>query len=1180
VYRFTRYQPYFAADHVGKSFELSEEGALKSLPPAFPNVLLADIITVDSLKSLHQFLLDHEQEYWCATWGIPKGDGPFLCLPDPARKSGRRSHLLEDVEEPTRSFPIISRTKQCLSYPPGHGILAIDYDPPKGGLEGHPWSHQQVWQALIRVAPEFAKSPRIVLPSSSAFIEREDGTALAGSKGWRILVPVLYPERVAGYAPNPGAYARILKDRMMINGDFWPFIDSAGRIHARGPIDLALIQQAQPDFLGPPKMGAGLIRSRPAIAYIPGEGQKGDIETPFAMAQIEVLTFQERELLRGLDRDMRARSREKSETAREEWLDRGDLDFLRANPQGDVRKARARREALIKRWDGSASQELPLPPDHVIFFDNGLIRTVAQIAADPDAYVGKTTASPIEPGYGGVDGGVGKGKGKIKRQSGRLIITDYAHGAFQNYLIGMSGDDFDRMVLDAGVVGTPDPENSDPETGKGTHDQGADHATPELREAPPPLPAPVILPTPAHRFPQEARASLRRKGITCVSGISFQKEMIRTWIQGSQRLAIAVPDYDAAITARSMVRDISPEAKIQIVPGRSTDPVKRRKANGVDVFEYYDEHGKIQGHEDILCEKLELVRKLHGQGLNTVSPLTCRSVSPAGEESCPHLRECGFVKRARARINAEILIYCTSHLLGQDNPLLSGDTLADLVEGTILIDLDTLPPNHDLAWRIESWERADCLRQILALAKVNEGLRPTAIPGGADELLRRVKEWVGMVPISPRMDATRSMEALEHYVAHAQGRVEKGDPGVLVLQEAVEAWLDGRALIRISDKVRVFIHEPLRRLEGSRALIAASASPRLNLTSSRVSTVSIDASVMKAVAGTLVLPDILAEPETGTVEMPIAMRSSDLLLPSRTIQILSDFPGSWLHKQSFDGASVSGGRGRQQIRDLTHLAKLLHDKHGHGVVVSSSSDRLRSTFEEFGIGDEYQLDFRNYGSLTSTFFLGSGFDPSVRWVMAIGRGDQMAGNMLLRSAVGYPVEMWSRSLPGSDEAAVISRAKPIYHGRTGTLDPPDSGIYRKAGSTPLLDEILESSLAGPLSLACNWLCDQEQIDGMRRMMIVVTTNPLAHGPIGQARGVLVDELKGFDSVPPAAFVLHRLEQMKNREIEDRLGLKARRVRLDLHESRKNGKGDAQIEYWISQMTTNTLLDELDDENAE
>jgi hypothetical protein len=100
------------------------------------------------------------------------------------------------------------------------------------------------------------------------------------------------------------------------------------------------------------------------------------------------------------------------------------------------------------------------------------------------------------------------------------------------------------------------------------------------------------------------------------------------------------------------------------------------------------------------------------------------------------------------------------------------------------------------------------------------------------------------------------------------------------------------------------------------------------------------------------------------------------------------------------------------------------------------------------------------------------------------------------------------------------------------------------------------------------------------MMIVVTTNPLAHGPIGQARGVLVDELKGFDSVPPAAFVLHRLEQMKNREIEDRLGLKARRVKLDLSESRKNGKGDAQIEYWVSQMTTNTLLDELDDENAE
>jgi hypothetical protein len=726
------------------------------------------------------------------------------------------------------------------------------------------------------------------MASSSSYVyaaERE----LVGRRGCRILFPAILHPRADGRT-SPKSVMQVIFDRMVVNGDGWAFVSKSGILELRTCIDMHLYSPQQPDFLGATRLDDGrLSQRRPPPLYVLGEGQhENERECLLDFGTVLTLSESEVRARKVVKHEADIRHRDEVVEARDGWHQRQDEVELAHNPDVDLKKQRARREALLRGFT-------TLPPNHLIHIDAMGWRTCAQIAADPVAYVGLSTSSPLEFDYPKGDGQPQRGKGKIFRDRGVLTIIDYAHGSNARYTVG-SDADFEALVTTiTGAdhsVGSSVPMSPDPQ---GLVD--------DIQDAPLPHRAMVVPIVPANRYEVEARASLRRRGITCASGLALQRAMLVAWVNAPGRLAIGVPTYADAVLMRALVAQIRPGAIVMIMPGRVTDAVKQRDSHGVDIFDYPDEHepGKMLGRSDSLCAKLPLVRALHGVGMKTVGGMTCVQETGMGRTECAHIGTCGYVKRQAARSRSDVLIYTISTLTGEDNPLIASP-LQSLVEGTVLVDAASMPTGSQHMWNLSTWERVPELRQVLTLARDLDGEGPGRAPPG---LMKGLEEWAGgLSGITPNVDVNEGRQIVAQYWDRAKSLVDK-DPPPMVVLNVVRAWLDGLAHIRPSgDKLVAYVHEPLRRLAGTRALVATAVGPKLTFTSSRLGTVRMGAEPqVDAVLGTIELPGaeearlVVGRKTSPNLPRIPVLRAGPAVLPSRVVQIAEDSLAIWLHKR-------------------------------------------------------------------------------------------------------------------------------------------------------------------------------------------------------------------------------------------------------------------------------------------
>jgi len=301
----------------------------------------------------------------------------------------------------------ISRTSQHIKYVPGKPALALlDYD-----TKGIPKALAEriealggFWPALLAVIPELKDGGRVTRNSTSSGIERTDtGAKLKGSSGVHVFLLV-----------HDGAdverFLKALHDRCWLNGFGWMMVGAGGQLLERSVVDRMVYAAERLVFEGEPVLVEPLKQDARHRAPVAHEGNPtnttaicpklDDTET----ATLKTLKDAERKRLAPASAKVRAKF---------------------------VKEQVARITARIGCSDADAKLaaeqmcEGVLLPDVVLPFDDDELggATVADILANPDRFVGKTLADPLE----GIDYGRCKAK-VMRRPNGTLWIHSYAHG--------------------------------------------------------------------------------------------------------------------------------------------------------------------------------------------------------------------------------------------------------------------------------------------------------------------------------------------------------------------------------------------------------------------------------------------------------------------------------------------------------------------------------------------------------------------------------------------------------------------------------------------------------------------------------------------------------------------------------------------------------------------------------
>jgi len=1097
-------------DPIGKIISWDGQTLTKA-GPAFPAVTRAQLVEFADLGAVYAWLQEQAANAYCVTYATPKGAGPWFCLPEYALSDERAARRLLEGLDP---LPLISRTNDSLRYQVGVHLISVDYDPPvdpnTGAVQaGHPWSPRQVWDALVQVEPLLAGVGHIEVPySSSSDLRDEQGRVISGTGGCR----VMFPAHLA-HGKGPRDLMQLLFDRMLAVGLCWPFMDKTGRVSLRTCIDMALYRPAQPDFLGAPRL-TGLVRAAGPMTHTAG----GVLDAALLIA------LAGRDRLAGMQRlqEQRLALHELSTERREDWHRAMDDRAVEADRTADLAAARRRRNALL---DGTTRSMLP--PDWMIHIDRMGWVSVATIVANESLYSGRSTSSPLEPDYPVGDGTPQPGRGKITRRGAHLVVVDYAHGSFAQYALAGSAADFDALIAESESARdrvqqvqqlAPAPVGaSEPEPVRFDDPQSQREAQLPVIDAPRAKRFAVTPVVPVQQFAVEAERAVARRGITVVTGLDLQRSVVDRWLRQPGRcLAIGVPSYADAVSMRGMALQARPDATVMIMPGRSTDERAQRAKRGQDVFAYVDAlTGEKAGLSDVLCQKQALVRKLLGVGQRTTAPLTCIRVQPGqSPERCPHIRDCGYVKRLAARATADFIIYVNSSLQGEDHPLL-GPVLKDIVSSSLVFDPVKGVSSDLWQWSEVTWRRVPALSEILDLAMTAEGYRPD--DGVAVErLAAEVGQWAGgLGQITPKLDADAALQMVEQYQVQAQQLVEPAELLPPAVYTAVEAWLEKRAHIRIeAGRVYVTVQEPLRRLAGTSAVLATSPAPTMTIAAARMGTVQIgSSSTVDPVVGTVEL-DLPTAP--GSVRPMLALRASQTMLPSKVLQVGEDTLAGWLHK----GARNDVGKGMRHARDVVHLAKLLRET-GPGIVLSDFPTEIGRIFTEYG--ESEGVTFLRFSECSTALFIGPEAPKAVRWALVIGRANPMTGQGLSRAA------MDSGTRPDLS-GALRARVKARYGFRDGHFRPaPDwmggEQAWRHAGATAQLDELLMAGVIAPVALVAGWLASLEQKDQLPRMLAVCSQFPLASEQQSSV-GVLIDDLKDWTIVPPASLVLRELVNLE------------------------------------------------------
>jgi len=365
--------------------------------------------------------------------------GPFVeaTPPDGAWALGRLRDGIPDAtrivvkKDPQSARPgFAARTQDNFHYRPGAPALGlIDHDtkgmPPRvkarivelGGVEA----------ALAAVCPEIAGAGYIRRRSTSACVFNAETGEEYASDGLHVFLLVADGADVERFL-----YA--LHDRAWLCGLGWHWVGKAGQLLERSIVDRSVYAPERLVFEAPPDLEPPLTqREREATVH---DGPPLDTGT----ACPDLTPAEKLELAR-LKAASANQLRPEAAKAKAEFIAEKTTELVKRG----VPEARAR--AAAEAWGKET-----LRPDAVLeFADREIgVKTVADVLADPDRFIGEDLADPIE----GVDYGRTCAVVLRRYDDGGLEIKSYAHGGAYHRLV------HDAASIAAAITSAPEEEGA------------------------------------------------------------------------------------------------------------------------------------------------------------------------------------------------------------------------------------------------------------------------------------------------------------------------------------------------------------------------------------------------------------------------------------------------------------------------------------------------------------------------------------------------------------------------------------------------------------------------------------------------------------------------------------------------------------------------------------------------
>jgi hypothetical protein len=305
----------------------------------------------------------------------------------------------------------IARTEDYLLLEPGEpAFLLIDHD--RKGMSNKLVAKLRqaggVWKAITAVCPGLVGAARVVRPSTSAGLYHKRTREWLGST----LNKHIYVEIEDG--ADVERALKTLQDRLWLAGYGFYIVGAIGQLLKRSIIDASVFGPERLVFEGAPIMEVPVMQDAGVRRCMIHRGNSAD-----TLRAIPALSEREAKALAELMADAARPLEPKADEVRRAWARDFAIRHNISEEEAERIATNALRYMLETRWE-------------LEFDDPALgIRTVNDVLAEPDRYIGETLADPLE------GRGYGRSKAKVFSQpDGRLMIHSFAHGGINYQMAG------------------------------------------------------------------------------------------------------------------------------------------------------------------------------------------------------------------------------------------------------------------------------------------------------------------------------------------------------------------------------------------------------------------------------------------------------------------------------------------------------------------------------------------------------------------------------------------------------------------------------------------------------------------------------------------------------------------------------------------------------------------------
>ena len=301
--------------------------------------------------------------------------------------------------------PAISRSAGNLVYEPGKPafvLLDIDTKGMTEDVQGWLTMMGGFEAALVSTLPQISTAMRVVRRSTSAALYRTDtGAPLPDAGGLHIYIGITD-------GTDAKRFLQVLHDRVWLAGFGWVRISRGGELLERSIVDRSVHSPERLIFEGQAELASPLAQDVAARRPIAIEGCLLDTRTA----------------LPDLDAKARAELRQRIEAAKQALAPAAAIVWARRTGERIADLVARGISPEVARIIAEAHSLGMLHPEVVLPWDDTELagHTVGDVLADPEAYLGKSLADPLDPWDG-------QGKAMIlRRPTGALYVNSFCHG--------------------------------------------------------------------------------------------------------------------------------------------------------------------------------------------------------------------------------------------------------------------------------------------------------------------------------------------------------------------------------------------------------------------------------------------------------------------------------------------------------------------------------------------------------------------------------------------------------------------------------------------------------------------------------------------------------------------------------------------------------------------------------